>query len=116
MRDGVPTMTNAPAVFFINDKGGRPVSINRVLGQRLQAAFGNSDGDPQARMDHRRHRCVPGHAGVARRRAARVRLRAGQRPASPVGTFTQALYDEARKKGWTVICIKVDWKRVFAFE
>jgi len=27
-----------------------------------------------------------------------------------VGTFTQALYDEARAKGWNVISIKKDWK------
>ncbi len=33
-----------------------------------------------------------------------------------VGTFTQALYDEAKKRGWTVISMKNDWKRVFAFE
>jgi hypothetical protein len=37
-------------------------------------------------------------------------------PASKVGTFTQALYDEAKKKGWTVISMKDDWKRIFAFE
>jgi hypothetical protein len=30
-----------------------------------------------------------------------------------VGTFTQALYDEAKKKGWTVISIKNDWKQIF---
>jgi phospholipid N-methyltransferase len=33
-----------------------------------------------------------------------------------VGTFTQALYDEAKKNGWTVISMKSDWKRIFAFE
>jgi len=37
-------------------------------------------------------------------------------PASRVGTFTQALYDEATAKGWTVISIKNDWKRIFANE
>ena len=37
-------------------------------------------------------------------------------PNSRVGTFPQALYDEAKKKGWSVIRIKNDWKRVFAFE
>ena len=26
-----------------------------------------------------------------------------------VGTFTQALYDEAKKDGWTVISMKNDW-------
>jgi arylsulfatase A-like enzyme len=37
-------------------------------------------------------------------------------PASKVGSFTQPLYDEAKTKGWTVISIRNDWKRVFAFE
>jgi len=37
-------------------------------------------------------------------------------PATKVGTFTQALYDEAKKQGWTVISMKDDWKRIFAFE
>ena len=33
-----------------------------------------------------------------------------------VGTFTQALYDEAMKQGWFVISMKNDWNRIFAFE
>ena len=33
-----------------------------------------------------------------------------------VGTFTQALYDEAKKDGWTVISMKNDWKRIFSFD
>jgi hypothetical protein len=37
-------------------------------------------------------------------------------PDTKVGTFTQALYDEAKQKGWTVISMKNDWKRIFAFE
>ena len=28
----------------------------------------------------------------------------------------QALYDEAKKKHWTVISMKNDWKKIFAFE
>ena len=35
-------------------------------------------------------------------------------PATKVGTFTQALYDEAKKQGWAVISMKNDWKRIFA--
>src|SRR5262245_52726058 len=30
-------------------------------------------------------------------------------PNTKVSTFTQALYDEAKKKGWTVISMKNDW-------
>ena len=37
-------------------------------------------------------------------------------PDTKVGTFTQALYDQAKKQGWVVISMKDDWKRVFAWE
>jgi hypothetical protein len=39
-------------------------------------------------------------------------------PDAKVGTFTQALYDEAEKDGWFVIIISMqnDWNRIFAFE
>jgi hypothetical protein len=37
-------------------------------------------------------------------------------PDSKVGTFPQALYDEAKKNGWAVISMKADWKHVFAWE
>ena len=37
-------------------------------------------------------------------------------PNTKVGTFTQALYDQAKKQGWGVISMKNDWKRIFAFE
>ena len=33
-----------------------------------------------------------------------------------VGTFTQALYDEAKKSNWPIISMKKDWKRIFAFD
>jgi hypothetical protein len=37
-------------------------------------------------------------------------------PNTKVGTFTQALYDEAKEDGWFVISIKNERKRIFAFE
>jgi hypothetical protein len=37
-------------------------------------------------------------------------------PGTKVGTFTQPLYDEAKKRGWFVISMKNDWKRLFAFD
>jgi uncharacterized protein (TIGR03000 family) len=37
-------------------------------------------------------------------------------PESKVGTFTQELYDEAKDRGWVVVSMKDDWKRVFPFE
>jgi hypothetical protein len=35
---------------------------------------------------------------------------------SAFGTFSDALMDQARKSGWTVISMKNDWKQIFAFE
>jgi hypothetical protein len=37
-------------------------------------------------------------------------------PDTKVGTFTQALYDEAKRDGWIIISMKNDWKRIFSFE
>jgi len=37
-------------------------------------------------------------------------------PDTKVGTFTQALYNEATKQGRVVISMKNDWRRVFVFE
>jgi hypothetical protein len=44
------------------------------------------------------------------------RWRHGGLPETKVGTFTQALYDEAEKNAWIVISTKNDWKKLFAFE
>ena len=35
---------------------------------------------------------------------------------SHIGTFSDALMAEAKKQGWTVISMKNDWKRIFAWE
>jgi hypothetical protein len=37
-------------------------------------------------------------------------------PDTRVGTFTEALYDEAKKKDWPIISMKNDWNRIFSFE
>ena len=44
-----------------------------------------------------------------------VHARADGLPDSKVGTFSQALYDEAAKNGWIVVRMKSDWKKIFAF-
>jgi len=118
IRDGKPTLTNAPALLFVDDSGGKPVGINMMIGRRPQAAFGNSGGDQQMLE------WVTGGTGA--RLGMLVLHDDAQRefaygpaaglPASHVGSFTQALYDDAKKQGWTVISMKSDWKRVFAFD
>ena len=118
VKDGKPTLTHEPALFFNSDKEGKPVGINMVIGRRPQAAFGNSDGDRQM---------IEWATGAIGARLGMIVLHddaqrevaygpAAGLPATHVGTFTQALYDEARAKGWNVVSMRHDWKRVFAFD
>lgn len=37
-------------------------------------------------------------------------------PDSQIGTFTQALYEQAKKEHWIVVSMKNDWKQIFSFE
>jgi hypothetical protein len=37
-------------------------------------------------------------------------------PDTKVGAFSQALRDEAKKRGWAVISMKNDWKKIFTWE
>jgi hypothetical protein len=46
-RDGKFVLFRLPEVDYIDDKAGKPVSINKFIGRRPIAAFGNSDGDLQ---------------------------------------------------------------------
>ncbi len=41
---------------------------------------------------------------------------AGKLPDTKVGTFSEALMTEAKKKGWNIISMKKDWKVIFPFE
>jgi len=34
-------------------------------------------------------------------------------PDTKIGTFPQSLYDEAKRRGWIVISMKNDWKKIF---
>ncbi len=37
-------------------------------------------------------------------------------PQSKFGRFTDVLMPQAKKNGWSVISMKNDWKRIFAFD
>jgi phosphoserine phosphatase len=118
MRDGQPALIHAPDLFFVDDKGGKPVGINIVIGRRPQAAFGNSDGDQQM-LEWTKGGSGPRLAMIVLHDDASREYAYGPAaglPDSKIGTFTQALYDEAEKNGWIVISMKRDWNRVFGFE
>ena len=89
-----------------------------MIGRRPYAAFGNSTGDQQmleytGAGDGARLMMLVLHDDAKREYAYGP---AQGLPETKVGTFTQALYDEAKAKGWTVISMKNDWNRIFAFD
>jgi hypothetical protein len=88
-----------------------------MIGRRPFAAFGNSTGDRQMLEyteadDGARLSMIVLHDDAEREYAYGP---AQGLPDTKVGTFTQALYDEAHKQAWIVISMKNDWKNVFAF-
>ncbi len=118
MSDGGPILLREPHLFFNDDKAGKPIGINLFIGKRPYAAFGNSDGDREmlewtGAGDGPRLKMLVHHDDAKREYAYGP---AGGLPASNVGTFSDSLMQEAQARGWTVISMKDDWKRVFAFE
>jgi len=108
-----------PAKLLLNDNfSGKPEDIYLFTGRHSKAAFGNSTGDQQMLEYTQAGGGAPLMMLVLHDDATREYAYgpAHGLPDSKVGTFTQALYDEAKSKGWTVISMKNDWKRVFGWE
>ena len=112
MKGDQMVLNKLPEVDFIDDKAGKPVAIQKHIGRRPIAAFGNSDGDlqmlqwtcagPGPRF------CLYVHHTDAEREWAYDRQ-------SSIGRLDKGL-DAAADSGWTVVDMKKDWNRVFAFE
>lgn len=117
-KDGKPVLMRLPEIDFIDDKAGKPVGINKFIGQRPIAAFGNSIGD--------REMLEWTQAGEGARLMVLVFHDDAQReyaygpanglPDTKVGTFPESLMTEAEKRGWVVVSMKSDWKRIFPME
>jgi phosphoglycolate phosphatase-like HAD superfamily hydrolase len=117
-KSGKPFLTKEPRMLLNDNNAGKPEGIHLMIGRRPIAAFGNSVGDRQmleytAAGDGARLSMLVLHDDAKREYAYGP---ATGLPPSKVGTFTQALYDEAKKQGWTVISMKNDWKKIFAFD
>lgn len=116
IQDGNPVLIRQPEIDFIDDKAGKPVGIDTVIGRRPVAAFGNSAGD--------REMLEWTGAGAGARLMMLVFHDDAEReyaygpanglPDTKFGSFPQSLMDEAKEKDWVVISMKHDWKRVFA--
>ncbi|HEY2149560.1 MAG TPA: HAD family hydrolase [Vicinamibacterales bacterium] len=109
MKDGRPVLMRLPKIDFIDDGPGKPAGINKFIGRRPVFAFGNSDGDQQM-LEWTTAGSGPRFAGIVHhtdgdREVAYDRT-------SSFGKLDKA-WDEATAKGWTVVDMKSEWKRIF---
>jgi phosphoserine phosphatase len=111
MRDGKPVLIRQATLDFFDDNVFKPVAIQRHIGRRPIAAFGNSDGDLQMLQ----WSC----AGSGTRFCLFVRhtdaAREWNYDISPLGRLEKGLV-EAKAQGWTVVDMKNEWKFIFPFE
>ena len=109
MRDGKPVLIKLAMVDFVDDKADKPVAIQRIIGRRPIAAFGNSDGDLQMLQwtcgASGPRLCLYVHHTDAEREWAYDRQ-------SSIGRLDKGL-DAATAGGWTVVKMKSDWKSIF---
>jgi len=112
-KDGKPYLLKEPKMLLNDNDAGKPEGIYLMIGRRPYAAFGNSIGDKQM-LEYTQ-------AGDGARLMMLVHHDDDKReyaygPNTRVGTFTDALMAEAKKKNWIVISMKNDWKQIFSFE
>jgi hypothetical protein len=112
LRNDKPVLLKLPDVDFVDDKEGKPVGIQQMIGRRPIAAFGNSAGDLQMLQWT--------SAGTGARFCLYVHHTDAEREwaydhPSSIGQLEKGLV-EAKAKGWTVVNMKDDWKQIFAFE
>jgi hypothetical protein len=112
MHDGRPVLVKLPQVDLVNNEAGKPIAIQKHIGRRPLAAFGNSDGDLEMLQwtmagAGARFALLVHHTDAEREWAYDRQLK--------IGALDKA-WDEAKAKGWTVVDMKRDWKKVFAFQ
>ena len=112
VRDGKPVLVRLAEVDHIDDKAGKPVGIQQIIGRRPIAAFGNSDGDFEmlewtTSAPGPRFGLIVHHTDGAREWA--------YDRSSHIGQLARGL-DEAPKRGWVLVDMRQDWKVIYPFE
>lgn len=107
--DGKPVLHRKPQLHFLNDKAGKPVSIERFIGRRPILAAGNSDGDYEMLQwttagEGKRLGLVVHHTDAKReweydRKSSNGQLDRG--------------LDNAEANGWLLVDMVSEWKVVF---
>jgi phosphoglycolate phosphatase-like HAD superfamily hydrolase len=109
VRDGRSVLVKQPELSSLDDGEAKPSNIGLHVGRRPILAFGNSDGDLQM-LQYTTSGESPALALVLHHDDSK-REYAYDRD-SRVGRLDEAL-DEAKERGWTVVSMKADWRRVF---
>jgi phosphoglycolate phosphatase-like HAD superfamily hydrolase len=111
LRDGVPQLIKTLDHLFIDDKEGKPVGIQQFIGRRPIACFGNSDGDLAMLQYTTLGNSRPSFGMIVHHTDDQREYAYDAMPKSS-GKLVEAL-QEARRRGWTVVDMKNDWRTVF---
>jgi phosphoglycolate phosphatase-like HAD superfamily hydrolase len=112
LRDSGPVLVKTMKDLFIDDKSGKPVAIHQFLGRRPIACFGNSDGD-KAMLEYTTINNPHPSFGLIVHHTDADREYAYDSSPKSSGKLVEALAD-APKRGWIVVDMKADWKKIFA--
>ncbi|MFC3616427.1 HAD family hydrolase [Lutimaribacter marinistellae] len=109
MGEAAPEIVKTTGLSFLDDKAGKPVNIERVLGRRPILAGGNSDGDFQmiewtTAGDGARLGLIVHHTDAEREYAYDRE--------SHVGRLVDGL-DKGPDMGWLIVDMAKDWERIY---
>jgi phosphoserine phosphatase len=107
--NGQPRILRKAEIEHIDDKEGKPVTIQKFIGRKPIFAAGNSDGDLQM-LQWTDSNQLPS-LQVYVHHTDSVREYAYDRNSS-IGRLDKGL-DEARDKGWVLIDMKDDWNQIY---
>ena len=111
--NGKPVLVKLPEVNFIDDKDGKPIGIHQYIGKRPVFTVGNSDGDysmlqwASTAAGYPRFGMIVHHTDAEREWAYDRQ--------SHIGKLDKGL-DDAAKYNWTVVDMKNEWKKIYAFD
>ena len=107
--DGNPAITRLPEIDFIDDKEGKPLNIQKIIGKKPVFAVGNSDGDLAmlqwtASNKHKSFMLYVHHTDSIREWAYDRK--------SHIGKLDKGL-DEAIKNRWIVVDMQQSWNTIY---
>lgn len=111
--DGAPYIERDAGVDFVNDKGGKPVNINKIIGKKPVFAGGNSDADmamlqwTSSNTKYKTFELIVHHTDSVREWKYDRNTHFGK--------LDKGL-DVANASGWHLIDMKNDWETVFINE